>query len=159
MKLKTRRLLIVVDISELAADDWDKIQSCVTEILNGLSPNTLPEIAILGTQHTYSKDQWLTHPTLPLKVGSAPSLIAPVMTSIREHIDEVVSIILLGSGEIFDLPDWLRNPEAWFLVQAGEKALTQGESLVVQRSPAEIEKISAWSKAHDRGGYPGRTTR
>lgn len=52
------------------------------------------------------------------------SLIAPIMGALVQE-EEKHSVIIIGNGEIFDLDDWIDNPQidGWLLIGTGDESL------------------------------------
>ncbi|MCU0484856.1 MAG: hypothetical protein MUC85_01975 [Anaerolineales bacterium] len=119
-----KRVLLIADISQSAADCWQETQALVDQILSKPDTGCTVEVALLGTRLIFNAEQWHRQSNLPVRLGSAASLVAPVLAAARHQLDEIAVVILIGSGEVFDLPDWVQDPAAWRLVQTGKQPLT-----------------------------------
>jgi len=141
MKANTRRLLVVADASESAAASWTETQAVINRLLDQLDAQIVPEIGLLGTDALNTREQWRGGAALAVRPGKAPSLIAPVIKAARERLDEIVAVVVVGAGEVFDLADWARRPEAWYLLQTGDAPLAPAGSGPQNFAAGQLEQI------------------
>ena len=169
MNPKKRRVLIVCDISGSGAASWPATSAAINRLLEGLDDSIQAEIGLLGTEVIWEVGRWKSGPTLPARLGDAPSLVAPVLHAARAHLDEICAVVIVGSGEVFDLADWARQAGAWFLLQVGDQPLAAGAGAWEHGAPSQIERLQpgaiVWPNrmmsgslaqewALDKAGYP-----
>lgn len=99
------RPALVLDVSESARPYWPVFKSLTEGVLESLSPAAWPRIFFLGSgqawdaaKFTAQGDQWFD-----ANAGRG-SFISPVFEALQGDGDIAVAVV--GSGRIFDLPDW-----------------------------------------------------
>ncbi len=131
---------LIIDTSASAADDLDEARQTAQRIYRLIGAEQF-KIFMLGSTTPISSTA--LKQTTPPGVNQQPqpcSLIAPIMEMlVREETKH--SVIVVGSGEIFDLDDWTGDPRVggWLLVYTGtEPSLQKPGGLVSEISAAQI---------------------
>lgn len=122
-------IALVIDISFSATSAWEKTRLTAQRIQLLWEGSTAVKLFMLGSRGELPSDT--LKQTTPPRFGlndEPCSLIAPIMEELRLG-DQQHLVIVVGSGEIFDLPDWigLSIVDGWLLVCTGDWSL-QGES-------------------------------
>lgn len=118
---------LIIDTSSSAAPHLDESRQTAQLIydLAGVMDEEKFKLFMLGSTTPISLTA--LKQTGPPGVGRQPqpcSLIAPIMeVSVRDG--QRRSVVVVGSGEIFDLDDWTGDPrfDGWLLVRTGEGSL------------------------------------
>ncbi len=121
------RPALVLDVSESAKPYWPVLRSLTEGILEALPVAGWPRIYFLGgdkphdaSQFAEQADQWFE------ENAGRGSFIGPIFESLAAEPEMAVAVV--GSGRIFDLPDWKDEPIAsracW--CKYGPNGLTDG---------------------------------
>jgi hypothetical protein len=118
---------LIIDTSSSASADLDETRETARRIhhLTGVMDEERFKLFMLDSTTPISSTT--LKQTSPPGVGQQPhacSLITPIMeVLVRE--EQKHSVIIVGSGEIFDLDDWTGDPrvDGWLLVCTGEQSL------------------------------------
>ncbi|HEY9282206.1 MAG TPA: SUMF1/EgtB/PvdO family nonheme iron enzyme [Pyrinomonadaceae bacterium] len=131
---------LIIDTSSSAAADLDQARQTAQRIYRLIGAEQF-KIFMLGSATPISSTA--LKQTTPPGVNRQPqpcSLIAPIMeTLVRE--EQKHSVIIVGSGEIFDLDDWTGDPrvEGWLLVYtSGEPSLQKPGGRIAEISAVQI---------------------
>ena len=106
------RILIIADATESAQSVWQKTTETVTWLCDQLADHTIMGIALLGTKILWPRRDWQKNMRVPLRGQHSFSVLAPVLQNLSRHkYPSPNLIIVVGSGQIFDLPDWLDHTQ------------------------------------------------
>ncbi|MBV8855788.1 MAG: SUMF1/EgtB/PvdO family nonheme iron enzyme [Acidobacteria bacterium] len=133
---------LIIDASSSAAPHVEETRR-VAQLIRGLTGVFDEEqfkLFILGdTAPTPSAFLKQTSPSGVGRQHRACSLIAPTMEALVREAQRR-SVIIVGSGEIFDLHDWLGDPRVngWLLVRTGERSLQGPGGIVSEIIPEQL---------------------
>lgn len=132
-------IALIIDTSSSASSNLKQAQETAHEIFSmGLKQ---VQLFMLGSPEQILPET-LRHPLPPgvSQQAQACSLIAPIMEKLVRD-EQKHRVIIIGSGEIFDLDDWIDDPhvEGWLLVRTGELSL-QGPT--ARLSEITLDQIS-----------------
>jgi hypothetical protein len=135
---KTEAIALIIDTSSSAASDLDEARRTALNInYMGLE---LFKPFMLGST-TPILPETLKQPVPPgvSQQTQACSLIAPIMEKLVRE-EQKYFVMIVGSGEIFDLDDWIDNPrvEGWLLVCTGEQSLQGPAGRLSEITSAQI---------------------
>ena len=118
-------LLIVVDGSESGAPHWARTARLAAALLARLPAGVPARLALLGSDLTWEAGNWRADGALPAAARGSGSFLAPVLAAVNVRRQQYAAIAVLGSGDVFDLPDWIAlHPEmAWALARTGPESL------------------------------------
>lgn len=132
-------VVVVADASESAISYWSRTTQIIQDLLY-----TQPRIYLLGhTTPLTDNTEILDFADFPPPQARHCSLIAPIMYDLLHRYQPVDLLIIIGSGEIWDLRDWLNLPliGRWLLARVGPDSL-QANDLTQPEYPAEqIEAV------------------
>jgi hypothetical protein len=138
---RRNRLLVIADASESALACWTETCTFIAELLLAINNDLVPEITVMGTGFIGDRDEWAKYSSSFPDIDHAPSLIGPLIESVYDRINEVIGIIIVGSGEVYDLLDWIRNLDNWFLVCTGSQPLAPSGSGLKEWLPTQLTQI------------------
>ena len=170
-------VLLVIDASDSAAPHWSEIKQAGQHVIQVLPDGAIDCVYLLGSPHAVECEK-VSNLIFPARSG--PSLIAPIITKLREERRRVQVGIIIGTGEVFDLEDYLWSPwvNHWALVNASDFSLAPAGLYVPEFStknldilyeyldngsfsPSAVQKrfASVWSSENyelefDRAGFP-----
>jgi hypothetical protein len=131
---KSGQVVFILDASESATQARSAIISLVQEVLTVLPAGAVQALHFLGTpvayplQHFASRAaQWF------MENRRRASLLTPLLETFSH--DDSSTIVVIGSGTIFDLEDWVDTPLAQHLL-----LVSLNESL--QETPEGVEEIA-----------------
>lgn len=135
---------IIADISESARQDWEKVVSTVNLILETLPEDAVENVSLLGSQSVLPTS-YFTGGNIPRPL-SGHSFIAPVMKQLQGERRRVQVALIVGTGEIFDLADWLHSPwvERWVLVDIGNSTLKPANLDVPVFNLSNLASLYTW---------------
>jgi hypothetical protein len=130
---------LIIDTSSSAAPHLDESRQTAQLIydLAGVIDEEMFKLFMLGSTTPISLTALKqTTPPGVVRQTQPCSLIAPIMKALVRE-EQRRSVIIVGSGEIFDLDDWTGDPrvEGWLLVRTGERSL--------QGSDGRVSEITA----------------
>lgn len=117
------QVVLVVDSSESAVPFWTEIRSIAFAIGSAFAEPIMPQVYLLSDEQPHTL---LSLADIEPTFQKAPnSLIAPPMRDIVRRNEQVDALILIGTGEVFDLVDWLGEPlvKRWVVVRSGPDSL------------------------------------
>ena len=128
--------IVVVDASESADATRQTIVHTVLQLLDKLPGGRTLELFFLGSVQSYRAFNFASRQKAWFRQHSKrASLIAPIMKTQRKQRRLGGKIVVVGTGEIFDLADWVEEAE-WLLLRAGDAPLATGLS-VTEMSAAD----------------------
>lgn len=99
-----RKIAIVLDTSDSAEKHWREILDCVENLISNILPGGVErEIYFLGNSNKYKGDIMTHANTWKEENKNRGSFIAPILEKIDKSIE---MIVVIGSGNIFDLQDY-----------------------------------------------------
>lgn len=139
-----QHVVLVVDGSESALRYWTEIRSLALEVGSALSDTIVPEVYLLNSGEV--TDMMKLADTRPESSTESRhcSLIAPVMRDLIRRRQKTDAVIVIGNGEVFDLPDWLGHPsvDRWILVHLGPDRLlsekTEGRNEITEDAAVAV---------------------
>jgi len=105
------RPALVLDVSESAKPFWPVIRSLTEGVLETLPADTWPEIFFLGNRQPFPPEEFAARAELWHSANAGRgSFVSPIFEELVRVPDRAVAVV--GSGRIFDLPDWSDEPFA-----------------------------------------------
>ncbi|MCA9904513.1 MAG: hypothetical protein KC547_11700 [Anaerolineae bacterium] len=125
-------VLLIADSTESAVSCWSHTAQAIAELLTALPTQSVARIALLGTNFMWPVDAWRPDVQLPTGVASICSLVAPVLVAVKERGLNPRWIVIVGAGEVFDLPDWTAAGMNWALLCTGDSSLRATDDLFAE---------------------------
>jgi hypothetical protein len=130
-------LVFVLDASESAQEQWEGILSLASDTANKLPAHIDKRLFFLSNSQEYSFNN-LNHEAKKWKEEnlSRGSFITPVIKSLDKYTDKIV---IIGSGPIYDLEDWLETDFTgkFIFVKLGQ-SLKKDINIGVEIQPPEL---------------------
>jgi hypothetical protein len=105
------RPALILDVSESALPYWPVFRSLTEGVLESLAKSSQPHIYFLGNPQSYDAAEFAGHGEQWFAENSGRgSIIGPNFDALSAEPEMAVAVV--GSGRIFDLPDWQREPIA-----------------------------------------------
>jgi len=117
------RVVLVADRSESARPAWQAVRNTISEILRIAPPEAVSSIYLLGTGQSWSPSEWAYGAPAALHLENCGSFVAPVCQAVHARGDSCAAIIIVGSGQVFDLGDWVDFATDWVLLRVGDASL------------------------------------
>jgi hypothetical protein len=132
----------VIDNSQSARAVWNETWQSFLDLQALLPPSTFSSVYVLGEGQplpAYEIGQLGADGFA--RLPSRCSLIAPILRHLIEHSPRLNALILIGSGEIFDLDDWVGHfmVERWILVKTGSDSLQRASGGLPEISPHQVQ--------------------
>ena len=118
-----RTVLLVADGSGSARDHWADVAATVSEILRSAPDGVVSAVALLGTGRCWTAEEWMPNMPLPPDLPGRSSTIGPVCSEYLLRGMPPDLVVVVGTGEVFDLDDWLDVAAEWALVRVGAASL------------------------------------
>ena len=121
------RAALILDVSESAKAFWPVFRSLTEGVLEALPADSWPEIYLLGNPHSFPPEEFTAKSESWHGANAGRgSVISPIFEELAGEPNRAVAIV--GSGRIFDLPDWGDQPIAQHAIwcRYGPAALTEG---------------------------------
>jgi hypothetical protein len=119
------KISLIVDASGSAARYKSKIIDVVNELLKKVPYAQIREIFFLGGDRGYSTEEF-KHPAKLFDENSGQiSLVGPLLRNISSGSKPLGKFVVIGSGKIFDLEDWIDYGH-WVFVKVGGQSLVGG---------------------------------
>lgn len=134
---------LVVDTTSSAASCWEETRQTADRIFSLLAGLEHFKLYALGSAEPLSPNVLRQPvPTGFNQQAQSCSLIAPI-TDILTREGRKYSLIIVGSGEIFDLDDWTDDPriEGWLLVRTGDQSLQTTPGRIPEITPEQIRDV------------------
>jgi hypothetical protein len=136
----TGRVLVVLDASSSARPFWPEIRNLGGELCARLPSTTERTVFLLSS--AVAAD--ISSPNLAAPEGEADGrvgLLAPIMRGIEPLPAVPTTVVIIGSGEIYDLVDWVDHPsvDRWILIRSGPDRLSSDAR--VQKYCIESERF------------------
>jgi hypothetical protein len=133
---------LIIDTSSSAAPYLDEARHMAQLIydLTGVTDEEQIRLFMLGNTAPISLAALKqTSPPGVVRQSQPCSLIAPIMEALAQE-GKRRHVIIVGSGEIFDLEDWAGDPEVdgWLLVRVGERPLQGADGRLSEITPDQI---------------------
>ncbi len=65
----------------------------------------------------------------------------PIMAELRVERVQPQVIVIVGTGEVFDLTDWIENGMHWVLVRVGSKSLQSPDGRALEVTPENLDPL------------------
>ncbi|NIM13842.1 MAG: hypothetical protein GTO45_17500 [Candidatus Aminicenantes bacterium] len=131
------RLVIVLDASESAHEQWEEILSLASNTINKLPTHIDKRLFFLSNSQEYNFNN-LNHEAKNWREEnlSRGSFITPVIKSLGQCTGK---IIIIGSGPVYDLEDWLETDFTgkFIFVKVG-KSLKKDLNIGIEIEPSEL---------------------
>lgn len=137
------RPVLVLDTSESAKAYWPVLKSLTEGVLEIMPPDCWPRIYFLGNAQPYDAAEFVANAERWFQENAGRgSLLTPVFETLESESD--IAVVVVGSGVIFDLPDWhghvLADRAIW--CKYGPAAMTAGtyaeESYTVEQMAEKL---------------------
>lgn len=132
-------IALVVDGSQSAEEYWSETRQAALELHSRLTKGAEVSLRLLG----YSQPLTISdlESSLPLRQGC--SLIAPSLEKLAQR-QSLRMVIVIGSGEVFDLEDWIEHPliDSWLLVKSGPDSLQNSANRLPEIAASQIDQIA-----------------
>lgn len=142
-------ILMIADASPSAVPFWSQTSEAVIQALAILKNETVLGVYLLGTDFSIPANGWHTGQSIPAAASSSCSFLSPVFHAVYARRERPDAILLFGSGEVFDLPDWaiLESGARWLLIRSGPDSLSGAVTHMEECTPdglgAQIEDLSS----------------
>jgi hypothetical protein len=138
-----RHVAFVIDSSQSARAFLNETWRSFLYLNSLLPPYTSSSVYVLGEGRPLSGNEIGQLGSGGLERLPSPcSLLAPVFQHLIEHSPRLNALILIGSGEIFDLDDWVGHfmVERWVLVRTGSDSLQRTGGGLPEISPNQLRE-------------------
>jgi len=121
------RSALILDVSESAKPFWPVLRSLTVGVLESLPADSWPEIFFLGNPQPFPPEEFVAKAeSWHAANAGRGSIITPILEELAGEPNRAVAVV--GSGRIFDLPDWsdvaIARHAIW--CRYGPAALTEG---------------------------------
>ncbi|MBC8254988.1 MAG: hypothetical protein H8E35_13325 [Ardenticatenia bacterium] len=131
-------IVLIADASESAAPFWAQTARTVADLIAELSVDSVSSVRLLGTSLRWEPDEWHPGMLMPPQARNSGSFAAPVMSALDKARENPPVIVIVGTGEVFDLADWLGSGVSWALVRVGSVSLQGASSRVLELTPGSL---------------------
>ena len=109
--------VVVADATASAVQFWPQTAKAIADILAVLPKGAASSVHFLGTRSYREADEWSAEMLPPPEANGNCRLIAPVMRILQARHEHPVAIVLVTTGPVFDLADWVDNGARWAWVR------------------------------------------
>ena len=125
------RIIFVLDASESAAPYQSAIISLLQEVLSALPARVERALYFLGNASSYSPHSFASRAARWCRENQRrASLVTPIWDGLGQ--DDRSTIVVIGSGRVFDLEDWAETPLARRVILVSMGDSLQGEAAMVE---------------------------
>lgn len=145
-----RSVILIADASSSAAFCWAQITATITHLVQELPIGVVKRVYLLGSNVSWSSESFLT--AVPPRPAIGHSFAAPVIAQLQLEQRYVELAIVIGSGPIFDLADWLPSPwiGQWLLAPVGEEPMAPAGVTAPSLPAAQLlAEPPGWSQLPD----------
>lgn len=135
------RVLVVADGSGSARAHWTEVVDTISEILRLAAADVIVAVALLGTNHRWAPGMWNSRILLPVELPESSSFVGPIFAGLPGDMDYPDTVVIVGSGEIFDLADWLEIIPHWVLIKIGPDSLRPTNVRVRELSVEDLARL------------------
>ena len=130
-------IVLIADATESGTACWSQTAASIADLLAALPPGSVRGIGFLGTDLMWPAEAWQPAMGLPTEAAATGSFVAPVMAGLAARNLAPAWAVIVGSGEVFDLPDWLPGITDWALLRTGAALLQAVGGRVPEYGPEE----------------------
>lgn len=148
------RIVVVADASDSAVSHWSQIAFTVGALLPALS-----EIYVLGCEERLAPEYFAEGTAnFPYRQARHCSLIAPILEDLNRRYRPADALIVVGSGEVWDLADWVESPMVgqWLMLRVGPDSLQGGDLAIPEYTAGELEAALIRLRSGDLQRRPPR---
>jgi hypothetical protein len=148
--------VLIADASGSAASFWLQTTKTIADLIAALPTDSLSGIYLLGTSLHWEPDNWRAGISAPSMADR--SFLAPVMAALRARQEHATNFVIVGTGEIFDLADWvsIENATQWALIRVGDQSLQGNGGRLPEITPADLSTLASQLHAAPVGSSPSR---
>ncbi len=133
---RTEPIALIIDTSSSAVSNWEETRQIAQQIYSLAASEKFKLFSIGNSTPIFPNILRQILPPGYTQHSQVCSLIAPIMEELV-HQDEKHLVIIIGSGEIFDLEDWIADPHisGWLLIRTGMESLQRKSGNLSEITP------------------------